>query len=145
MAETSIVFDILARDKASSKLDKVKASAALLGVAVAAMAVKFGKDSVSAFVEAEQSQNRLQAAFDKFPGLADTNIGRLNTLNASLSKKTRFDDDATASGQAVLAQFKLTGTQIEQLTPLLQDYAAKTGKDIPTAALTTVRNVSEFL
>jgi hypothetical protein len=134
VADTSLTFDIVARDRASSTFDKIKGKAALLGAAAAALAIKFGKDSVSAFVEAEQSQNRLQAAFAKFPGLADTNIGRLNSLNASLAKKTKFDDDATASGQAVLAQFKLTGSQIEQLTPLLQDYAAKTGKDLPTAA-----------
>ena len=50
--------------------------------------------------------------------------------------KTKFDDDAFASGQAVLAQFKLSGKQIENLTPLLADYAAKTGKDLPTAAET---------
>ena len=134
MAETSLVFNILARDKASSTFDKLKGKAALLAGAVAVMAVKFGKDSVSAFVEAETAQAKLSAAFDKFPGLADTNIGRLNKLNTSLAQKTRFDDDATASGQSVLAQFKLTGSQIERLTPLMQDYAAKTGKDLPTAA-----------
>lgn len=134
MAETSLVFNILAKDQASSKFDKIKARAAILGAAIGALAVKFGKDSVTAFVEAEQAQNRLQAAFDKFPGLADTNISRLNRLNATLAQKTKFDDDATASGQAVLAQFGVTGRQLERLTPLLQDYAARTGKDLPTAA-----------
>ena len=134
IASTDLVFNVLAVDRASGKFDKLKRNMALLGVAAAALALKFGKDSVSAFVEAEQAQNRLSAAFDKFPGLADTNIGRLNSLNTALAQKTRFDDDATASGQAVLAQFKLTGKQIIELTPLLQDYAAKTGKDLPTAA-----------
>jgi len=134
VADTSLVFNILAHDKASSTFDKLKGKALLLGAAVGVMALKFGKDSVSAFVEAEASQVKLQAAFDKFPKLADTNIERLNTLNASLAKKTRFDDDATASGQAVLAQFGLTGRELEKVTPLLQDYAAKTGQDMPTAA-----------
>jgi hypothetical protein len=106
------------------------AAIAAIGVGVA----KFGKDSVKAYVEAEQSQVRLQEAFRKFPKLADTNIGSLNKLNSALALKTKFDDDATASGQAVLAQFNLTGKQITQLTPLLQDYAAKTGKDLPAAA-----------
>jgi hypothetical protein len=91
-------------------------------------------DSVKAYVQAEGSQIRLQDAFAKFPKLADTNIGALNRLNSSLALKTKYDDDATASGQAVLAQFNLTGKQITELTPLLQDYAAKTGKDLPTAA-----------
>lgn len=95
---------------------------------------QFGKTSIAAFAESEASAARLEDAFARFPGLADTNINALQRLNTELAKKTRFDDDATASGQAVLAQFKLTGTQIAQLTPLLQDYAAKTGRDLPTAA-----------
>jgi hypothetical protein len=116
----------------SFKAMKVAGVAAIAAVAVGV--AKFGKDSVKAYVEAEQSQVRLQEAFRKFPKLADTNIGSLNKLNSALALKTKFDDDATASGQAVLAQFNLTGKQITQLTPLLQDYAAKTGKDLPAAA-----------
>ena len=121
-------------ERTGARFSKFKVLAAGAGVAVGAAMFKFGKDSVTAFKESEASSIRLQSAFTKFPGLADTNIGALRDLNSELAKKTRFDDDATASGQAVLAQFKLTGTQITQLTPLLQDYAAKTGKDLPTAA-----------
>jgi len=94
----------------------------------------FAKSSVSAFADAQESQARLEDAFTRFPNLADTNIGKLQALNTQLEAKTKFDDDATASGQAVLAQFGLTGKQLEELTPLLQDYAAKTGQDLPGAA-----------
>lgn len=110
---------------------------ALAGVSLAGAgiaAVGFAKSSIAAFKEAEIAQTKLQDAFKRFPALADTNIASLRKLNTELARKTRFDDDATASGQAVLAQFKLTGTQIKTLTPLLQDYAARTGKDLPTAA-----------
>lgn len=100
----------------------------------AAIATHFGRASVDAFKESEAAQSRLQQAFAKFSALSDTNIEALRRLNTELAKKTRFDDDATASGQAVLAQFGLTGKQLKQLTPLLQDYAARTGKDLPTAA-----------
>jgi hypothetical protein len=141
-------FDVLARDKASKTLNDVgnatertgkkagklgpamKAGMAAAGVAV----VGFAKSSVSAFVEAEQSSARLDDALKKFPATADRSRESFDKLNSALAKKTTFDDDATASGQAVLAQFKLTGAEIQQLTPLLQDYAAKTGKDMPTAA-----------
>lgn len=34
----------------------------------------------------------------------------------------------------MLAQFNLTGKQLEQVTPLLADYASSTGKDMPSAA-----------
>jgi hypothetical protein len=107
---------------------------AFAGAAVAAL-FRFGKDSASSFKEAESAQLRLSSAFEKFPQLAGYNVGSLRNLNTELAKKTRFDDDATASGQAALAQFHLTGDQIKNLTPLLQDYAAKTGKDLPSAAL----------
>jgi hypothetical protein len=121
-------------DKTAGKFDKVKGAAAI-GMAAAGVAVVgFAKSSVDAYSEAEESQNRLQDAFNKFPALADTNIGKIQALNSTLATKTKFDDDATASGQAVLAQFGVTGQQLTDITPLLQDYAAKTGKDLPTAA-----------
>lgn len=110
-------------------------TAVAAGVAAAGVAIaKFGTDSVKAFVESEQSSLKLDQALAKFPKTSDVTRASLDALNASLATKTRFDDDATASGQAVLAQFGLTGKQITELTPLLQDYAARTGKDIPTAA-----------
>ena len=108
----------------------VAAGFAVAGVA----ALKFGIDSVRAFAEAERAQLELQFAFEKFPKLADTNVDALNRLNQALMKKTRFDDDAISSAQGLLAQFELTGQQITELTPLLLDYAARTGRDLPSAA-----------
>lgn len=148
----ALSFDILARDRASStfkkvgkesdglgsKLGKLGKGAALglgAGLAVAgAAAFKFGKDSLAAFTEAEKSQQQLQFALSKFPKMADTNIAALNKLNSALASKTVFDDDAIATGQATLAQYNLTGKQVEKLTPVLLDYAAKTGKSLPDAA-----------
>jgi hypothetical protein len=118
------------RGKASRFGATAKLAFAAAGLALFA----FAKQSVGAFVEAQDAQLRLQDAFARFPKLADTNIERLRELNTELMNKTRFDDDAFASGQAVLAQFKLSGKQIESVTPLLADYAAKTGRDLPTAA-----------
>lgn len=108
---------------------------AAAGLAVAgAAAIKFGADSVRAFAEAQEAQNRLAFAFAKFPTLADTNVEAIRRLNSALMQKTRFDDDAIASAQGVLAQFDLTGKQLAELTPLLLDYAAATGKDLTTSA-----------
>jgi len=105
------------------------------GATAAAYAmVRFGASSVKAAAEAEQAQMRLDDAFSKFPKLADSSADALRSLNTELQKKTRFDDDALASGQAILAQFDLTGRQLEDVTPLVADYAAKMGLDIPEAA-----------
>lgn len=126
-----------AGDESEKTEGKMKRFGALAGaglVAVGAAAGKFAADSISAYTESQTSAQQLQDAFGRFPALADTNIGKLQELNSALALKTKYDDDATASGQAVLAGFKLTGSQITELTPLLQDYAAKTGKDLPTAA-----------
>lgn len=129
-------FDRVGRssDDFGRRLKMVGLAATAAAAAVGAAAIKFGIDAVKSFMEAEKAQAELQDAFARFPKLADTNIQALRKLNTQLARKTRFDDDATASGQAVLAQFKLTGAQIKTLTPLLQDYAAKTGKDLPAAA-----------
>lgn len=121
-------------EKTSASMKGLKVAAAFGLVAVAAAAVKFGTSSVRAYSDAENAQKSLAFAFAKFPKLADTNQAALQKLNTALQQKTRFDDDNIASGQAVLAQFKLTGQQITQVTPLLLDYASKTGKDIPQAA-----------
>lgn len=148
LAKGDIEGSVLYRDRASAVLDRVggkaektgkrfggmSKAAGLAGAAVGALALKFGKDSVDAFKEAEQSSAALDFALRKFPKTADVTRSSLDKLNMAMSKKTTFDDDAFASGQAVLAQFDLTGQQIRKLTPLLADYATKTGKDLPTAA-----------
>ena len=141
-ADTSKVQDDVSKgfgkatDKAAEDHGKKfgKAFGAFAGAAVVTSAVGFVRESVAAYGEAEASQERLADAFEKFPALADVNKDALLGLNSALQAKTRFDDDALASGQATLAQFGLTGQQIEQLTPLLADYAAKTGVDAPEAA-----------
>ena len=145
---TALSFLITAVDQASATLSTVSSNVTSVGsnaekmsavtkVALAATgvaALKFGQDSIQAYTESQESAARLQDAFDRFPAINDRTIESFQRTNEELAKKTRFDDDALASGQAVLAQFGLTGAQIEQMTPLLADYAAKTGKDIPSAA-----------
>lgn len=148
MAKGDIEGSIIYRDRASRELDKVAGSAdkagrkfgglakagSVFGIVAGAAVLKFGKDSVKAFTEAQDSQAKLDQAYRKFPKTNDVNIASLRKLNSELARKTKFDDDALASGQAVLAQFNLSGKQIEQVTPLLADYAEKTGQDLPTAA-----------
>lgn len=144
----SVGFDIFARDRASQVFDKVgnkidqagakskrfNIAAAAAVTAVTTALLKFGKDSVSAFVDAEASQRKLTDAYRRFPALADVSIDKMRDLGAAIQAKTKFDADDVAASQAVLAQYKLTGAQIASLTPLLADYAQKTGKDIPDAA-----------
>ena len=96
--------------------------------------VEFGKQSVTAFMDAEKSQRQLGDAYERFPAVADVPIEKMRELNAAIQAKTGADADDLAASQATLAQYGLTGAQISQLTPLLDDYAVKTGKDLPSAA-----------
>lgn len=146
----SIGFDIFAKDRASKTFNDVGDSAsktggrlskfgvmAAAGVAVAGVAVlKFAKDSVAASQDAQKSQRVLDDAYARFPALADVNIAKMRELASAIQQKTKFDGDDINAAQGVLAQYKLTGKQVMTMTPLLADYAEKTGQDLPTAAKT---------
>ncbi len=146
MASSNLSIAITAVDRASRTLGSIgskmgglagKATglgAALGGALAVGGLVAFGTESVRAFSEAQAAQTRLADAYARFPALAGGNIDALRDYNAEMARKTRFDDDAFASGQAVLAQFGLNENQLRDLSPLLADYAAKTGQDLPTAA-----------
>ena len=152
MAKSDLTFRIFGKDVTGSKTlkgvgataDRVgkgmgsKMGMAFAGIGTAAaaagalIAVDFGKQSVDAFMGAQASQAKFEAS------LAKNNLGAyagdIDALAQALALKTRFDDDATKSGAAVLANFGLTGDQLKKTLPLVQDYAAFTGKDMPTAS-----------
>ena len=127
--------------KTHGKLGKLGGMAKGAGLAVGAglliagaAAVKFGGDSLAAFADAEKSQAKLTDAYARFPKTANVSIDALRKYNQTLQRKTGADADDIAAGQATLAMFKLTGKQIKDTTPLLVDYAAKTGKSLPDSA-----------
>jgi hypothetical protein len=113
----------------AAKMGKI-VGGALAGAAI----LSFGRDAVTAYNEATQSQSKLNTALANSPATVGVTAKAFEQYNKTLAKKTLVDDDALASGQAVLAGFGLTEDQLKQVTPLLADYAAKTGKDIPSAA-----------
>ncbi len=153
MADTTLRMILLGEDRSASKAlkgvgdeaekvgTKTKTAGSVmkgaLGAAVfagaASAVVDFGKDSVTAFRDADASQRKLEDAYSRFPALADVSIGRQRELNQAIQDKTGADADDIAAAQAKLAAYKLSGSQISQLTPLMVDYARRTGKDMPAA------------
>lgn len=128
-------------DKTHGKLDGLKKGAKIAGAAIGAgllvagaAALDFGKDSLAAFAEADKAQKQLEDAYKRFPNVASVNIESLRKYNQAIQRKTGADADDIASGQSVLARYKLTGEQLKSMTPLLVDYAERTGKSIPDAA-----------
>jgi len=137
MADANLKLVITAVDKASGTVGRVGQSVEKMGVAGVAAAgaiAAFGISSVKAFSDAQKSQAKLQDTYKRFPRLQNVALSALRDYNAELQRKTRFDDDAIASGQAILGQYELTGQQLQELTPLVADYAAKTGKSFEDAS-----------
>ncbi|MBN9607856.1 MAG: hypothetical protein BGO26_10295 [Actinobacteria bacterium 69-20] len=157
MPTKSLQATIFGVDKASPVFDKVGKSATGMandteksstrmgnafskGAKMAAGALaaigftQFVTDSVKAFTEAQAQTQKLIDAYDKFPAMRDVTVQSFQDISSSLMNVTKFDDDATNAAAALLGQFGLTGTQIQKLIPLVQDYATATGKDLNTSA-----------
>lgn len=93
-----------------------------------------GKQLLGAYASAEAMQAQLDLAYQKFPATANLSIAALRDYNDELMRSTGADDDALASAEALLAKFGLTGQQIRQLIPLVNDLAIAKGVDLTTAA-----------
>lgn len=105
---------------------------ALKGAATAVW--DFGKKAVAAYGKSEQNAVMYTDAMKRIPGASDEATLALMEQAAALGEVTTFGKGATKQGQAVLASFGLTADQIKTLTPLMQDYATKTGQELPAAA-----------
>lgn len=139
MAESvDLVWNLLVKDRASQTLLRNSAALGALGIAVS----KFAGDSVKAYSESEDAVARLTFAYNKFPKAANVSLKSMDDLSKSLQTNTVFSDEATKTAEALLLQFNLTGKQVEQLIPLVQDYAAATGQDL-TSATTAVGKAFE--
>lgn len=91
---------------------------------------------MSAYRNAAGAERQFSMAIERFPQVGKGAAKSLETLDEQLSQHTAISKEDNETGQASLAQFGLTGAQIKQLTPLMDDYAAKTGVSMPEAAKT---------
>jgi hypothetical protein len=107
---------------------------ALGGLAVFSRIRSFTQDSIKVAQRAEQTQLKLNSAYERFPALGNVSIETLRNLGKELSGVTRFSSGAASNAAALLAQFKLTGTQVTALIPGVADLAARLGTDLPDAA-----------
>ena len=94
----------------------------------------FGAVSVKAAIEANEAHLKLQNTFANNAILADSSVGAFERQADALRELTGADDEAIVAAQALLGQFKLTGAQVQQLTPLIVDLSTKMGIDLEAAA-----------
>ena len=86
------------------------------------------------YMDAAKQQAELDLAWKKFPATANMNIEALRDYNLELMQLTGADDDALASTEAVIARFGMTGEQIKELIPLVNDLSMAKGVDLTAAA-----------
>ena len=108
------------------------ASTALLGVGVAAVAG--AALSIKAAIDANEAHLKLQNTFENNNRLADSSVQAFEAQADALRDLTGVDDEAINGAQALLGQFKLTGSQVTELIPLIVDLSAKMGIDLEAAA-----------
>ena len=100
----------------------------------AAKVFQFGKSSVEAYEAAEKTTIKYTDALSKIPGASDKTTASLTAQAKALAQVTIYSTGQSKQALASLASFGLTGDQLGKLLPLVQDYAAKTGQDLPSAA-----------
>lgn len=138
----AIVFDILARDRASSTFSKVgKAAGALGGIlGVGAMAA-FTKTAITAQAEFGQTLNTLQAA----TGATAAEIAQLDALAIKLGKDTAFSAGEAAGamlelGKAGISTKEIMGGGVAGTLTL----AAAGGTDLATASTIASNAMNAF-
>ena len=101
---------------------------------VAAKVYDFAKSSVEAYEKAEETTQKYEDALSRIPGASKKTTDALAAQAKQLSLVTEYSAGQSKAALASLASYGLTGDQLGKLLPLVQDYAAKTGQDLPDAA-----------
>jgi hypothetical protein len=94
--------------------------------------VAFGKESFKAFEEAEQNATKLTNAV-KMVGGSSSDLEALMKQSSELQNKGIFSDDATQQIQTQALQFGLTAKQVQEMTPIVEDFASATGQSADSA------------
>jgi len=94
--------------------------------------IAFGKESLKAFENAELAARKLETAV-RVAGGSLNNFNRLIAQSGELQKKSIFGDDTIQAAQTLALQFGLTAAQVENLLPLVSDFASATGQDLASA------------
>lgn len=89
----------------------------------------------------EQAEADLQAALEQTSGNSEELTKKLVAQAKALQGTTAFGDEAIISAQALLATYGVAADKMEAATQATLDFAAATGRDLNTAALTVGKSV----
>ena len=114
-------------DKAATKTSgilggKLKFGLFAAGAAAGAFAMKLGRDSVAAAMEAGAAHDRLARLLYTTNGATEEGVKILNQQAKALESLTVVTESNITTVQSQLATFDLHGSTIAQLTPAILDY-----------------------
>ena len=155
MASTSLVFDILAQDRASSTFDRVGSSstragghlsnlgtklksvakyAALAAAAGAVLAVRWGVQAVKAAAQDEQAQRLLASSLQRNTGATRDQIGAVEDWISKQGVALGVTDDELRPAYQRLAEATGSVADAQRLSGLAMDVAAGKGKSTKQVA-----------
>lgn len=125
---------------ASSAKEEFKAMGAVIGAVLIAKVVEFGKESVTAFLEAEKNAKSLEFAVKNIGGESGSAVDKL--IKQSEDLQGIFSDDDIQIAERELAVMELNSQQIAELTPKIIDMAVASGKTLPEATQLAIQGIN---
>jgi len=112
---------------------------------IGAVVLKRSLDRViSAAIEQEDAVNKLNSALMVQGAFSDEVSEANQRLAASLQRTSRFGDEAILSAQSLLLTYGVQADRLREATEATLDFAAATGRDLNTAALTVGKAAAGF-
>jgi hypothetical protein len=119
----------------STSMKKIGKAAALAGLAVGGLAIKFGVDAVKAYNEDEKGQRRLAIALKNTTGATKKQVAGVEKFISKTSLATGVvDDKLRPAFQKLVSSTKDVG-KAQELMNLALDVSAATGKDVEVTAM----------
>lgn len=111
---------------------------------VTAPIVGLGAASIAMAADAEKSSAKLNAAFKNMGRTSGRTLEQLQDQAAELGTATIFDDEQFMEAQAVLLSFgEVSGEAFDRAIKASADWAAATGKDLPSATQALSRALAD--
>ncbi len=135
MADTSLVFDILANDKTQKGMSSARKAAIATFVAIGAAALAYSTKAVSAAMKDQQSQAVLAKSLANSTGARAKDIASVEAWITKLTLATGVADDELRPALATLARATGDTATAQDQLKLAMDVSAATGKDLGTVSL----------
>lgn len=139
MADTSLVFDILARDKTSAGLSSARKRAMVAFAAIGAAALGYGVMAGKAAAADQQSAAVLAQTLKNATGARDADVSSVEDWIASLTLATGVADDQLRPALANLARGTGDVSKAQDQLKVAMDVAAATGKPLEAVTLAMMK------